>query len=175
MQTNGKSLWHPSIFGCLSCCASHKKICFCQLLQFLNFISQTCQAGCFQQACERREIWESVWLTNGINSIKEKCHSVKTQKQKSSADKCRVEEGLSRQADSGKGSEGLISSSRLNVSQSKAAATGTHGTPAMTSRQDTSPKAHTKMLMLYLIKFPCPVLNMDQSVIDKNISFTRTE
>lgn len=116
-----------------------------------------------------------MWLTNGINSIKEKCHSVKTQKQRASADKHRMEGGLSRQAYSGKGFEGLISSSRLNVSQSKAAATGTHGTPAVTSRQDRSPKAHTKMLMLYLIKFPCPVLNMDQLVIDKNILFTRTE
>lgn len=114
-----------------------------------------------------------MWLTNGINSIEEKCHSVKTHKQKSSADKYRMEERLSRQPYAGKGSEGLISSSRLNMSQSNATAKGTSVTPGMTSRQHTSSKAHTKILMIYLIKFPCPVLNIDQLFIDKNVSFTR--
>lgn len=177
MQSNGKSLWHPSIFGCLSCTASLNKICFCYWEQFLNCISQTCQTRCFQQAYERKEIWESVWLTNRINSIEEKCHSytVKTHKQKSSADKYRMEEQPSRQAYSRKGSEGLISSSRLNMSRCNATAKGTNVTPGMTSRPDTSPKAHTKMLLLHLIKLSCPVLNMDQSVKDKNISFTRKE
>lgn len=86
-----------------------------------------------------------------------------------------MEERPSRQANSGKGSEGLISSSRLNMSQCNATAKGTNVTPGMTSRQDTSPKAHTKILLLYLIKLSCPVLNMDQLVKDKNISFTRKE